>query len=100
MKSSFFDLRDLAGVARASIPWTPVVIIAPERQIQQNMMRRTREVQEQDLYDNYMNAVQVARAARAVYFAEAIGDAAAAVKAWYRRLRGIEASEATEPAAR
>lgn len=97
MKSSLFDLRDLAGVARASIPWTPIIIVPPQRQLGQNLVRRTSEVQEPDLYTNYMHAVDVARAARAVYFAEAIGDAAGAVKSWYRRLRGFET---TEPASR
>ena len=100
MKSSLFDLRDLAGVARASIPWTPVLFVPPQRHLGQNLTRRTNAVQEPDLYADYMRAVDVARAARAVYFAEAIGDAAAAVVSWYRQLRGFEPAEMTERASR
>ena len=89
MKTSLFDLRDLAGVARASIPWTPVVVVP---RLGNDLVRRnTLEVrQEPDLYIEYMSAVQVARAARAVYFAEALGKAAGAIRDWYRSLRGLD----------
>jgi hypothetical protein len=93
MKTSFFDLRDLAGVARASIPWTPVIVIPSQRH---NLVRRNSDDgrQEPDLYIEYMSAVQVARAARAVYFAEAVGKAAGALKDWYRSLRGLDPARA------
>ena len=89
MKTALFDLRDLAGVARASIPWTPVIVIPSQRH---NLVRRNsnQDQPEPDLYIEYMSAVQVARAARAVYFAEALGKAAGALKDWYRSLRGLD----------
>lgn len=99
MKTSLFDLRDLAGVARASIPWTPVIVIPSQRH---NLVRRNTNEgrQEPDLYIEYMSAVQVARAARAVYFAEAIGKAASAIKDWYRSLRGFDPASAAHAANR
>ncbi|MDQ6621519.1 MAG: hypothetical protein M3Z31_17810 [Pseudomonadota bacterium] len=90
MISNLFDMNDLAALSRALIPWLPAQLQAFRPESMNVFPHRTKTGQAAlfaDETSEYSRVAELARASRAAYFAEWIGNAAKGFQRAYASVR-------------